>query len=222
MRIVLITILSLALFYSCREKENIVPAIVDKSYYPMNINDEIIYFVEHIKIDKPINLYDTQQYYLKERFESKYNDETGNPIYRIERYKRIDTLSNWELTDVWFSQYFHNQAHKVEENIRYVKLIFPTVQNLKWDGNAMNTLEAQIYKIDTINKPWKTFDSTLVVTQQNKETLIDKFYDYERYAKHKGLVEKVYIHIPQAYVIQNVPIENRIVRGEIYKQTIVY
>ncbi|MGQ9847931.1 MAG: hypothetical protein ACUVQP_10605 [Bacteroidales bacterium] len=194
---------------------------IDKSYYPMNVNDETVYFVEYIKIDNPISLYDTQRYYLKERIESMYNDETGNPIYRIERYKRSDTLSSWKLTDVWFSQYYHNQAHKVEENIRYVKLIFPIAKGLKWNGNAMNTLEPQTYEIDTLDKPWKNFDSTLVVVQQNKETMIDKYFDYERYAKHKGLVEKISVHISQAYVIQNVPIENRIVRGEIYRQTVV-
>lgn len=221
MRIVFITILTLVLFYACKEKENIAPEPIDKSYYPMNVNDETVYFVEYINIDNPISLYDTQRYYLKERIESAYNDETGNPIYRIERYKRTDTLSNWDLIDVWFSQYYENQAHKVEENIRYVKLAFPVAKGLKWNGNAMNTLDAQTYEIDTLDKSWKNFDSTLVVVQQNKQTLIDKYLDYERFAKHKGLVEKGFVHISQAYVIQNVPIENRIVRGEIYRQTVV-
>ncbi|NMD01214.1 MAG: hypothetical protein GYA62_16030 [Bacteroidales bacterium] len=221
MRLVFITILTFVLFYACKEKENVVPEPIDKSYYPMNVNDETIYFVEYINIDNPISLYDTQRYYLKERIESTYNDETGNPIYRIERYKRSDTLSNWDLIDVWLSQYYENQAHKVEENIRYVKLVFPVAKGLKWNGNAMNTLDAQTYEIDTLDKSWKNFDSTLVVVQQNKQTLIDKYLDYERFAKHKGLVEKIFVHISQAYVIQNVPIENRIVRGEIYKQTVV-
>ncbi|HOU98796.1 MAG TPA: hypothetical protein PLP65_08110 [Bacteroidales bacterium] len=221
MRLVFITILTFVLFYACMEKENIAPEPIDKSYYPMNVNDETVYFVEYINIDNPISLYDTQRYYLKERIESTYNDETGNPIYRIERYKRTDTLSNWDLIDVWFSQYYENQAHKVEENIRYVKLVFPVAKGLKWNGNAMNTLDAQTYEIDTLDKPWKNFDSTLVVIQQDDETMIDKYLDYERFAKHKGLVEKGFVHISQAYVIQNVPIENRIVRGEIYRQTVV-
>ncbi|GAB4449900.1 MAG: hypothetical protein Fur0028_05190 [Bacteroidales bacterium] len=218
MRLICCTILTLVLFYACKDKENIAPIVIDKSYYPMHVNDETVFFVEYIKIDNPISLYDTQHYYIKERIESTYNDETGNPIYRIERYKRSDTLSNWDLIDVWFSQYYENQAHKVEENIRYVKLVFPVSKGLKWNGNAMNTLDMQTYEIDTLDKPWQNFDSTLVVVQQNKVSLIDKYLDYERFAKHKGLVEKVFVHISQAYVIQNVPIENRIIRGEIYRQ----
>lgn len=221
MRLIFIVILNIILLYACNEKENIAPTIIDKSYYPMNINDEIVYFVENINIDDPINLYDTQKYYLKERIESLYNDETGNPIYRIERYKRSDTISDWVLTDVWFSQFFQNQAHKIEENIRFVKLVFPISINLKWDGNAFNTLGVQTYEIDTLDKPWNNYDSTLVVIQQNTETLIDKYLDYERFAKHKGLVEKYYVHISQAYAIQNMPIENRIIRGEIYRQIAV-
>lgn len=221
MRLVCFTILILILLHSCKEKENITPKPIDISYYPMNINDEKVYFVEHIIIDNPISLYDTQRYYLMEKIESMYFDEIGNPIYRIERYKRSDTISTWQLTDVWFSQYYHNQAHKVEENIRFVKLVFPVAKGLKWNGNAMNTLESQMYKIDTIDNDWHNFDSTLVVVQQNKESLIDKYLDFERYAKHYGLVEKVSIHISQAFVIQTMPIENRIIRGEIYRQTII-
>ncbi|NSW46032.1 MAG: hypothetical protein HPY79_09500 [Bacteroidales bacterium] len=218
MKKILIVILFLL---GCREKENLQSITIDFSYYPMNVNSEIVYAVEYIKIDAPINLYDTQRYYLKERIESSYYDETGNLIYRIERYKRYDTNSVWQLTDVWFSQFYKNQAHKVEENIRYVKLLFPAKKGLKWNGNAMNTLEPQTFVIDTIDRYWNGFDSTLVVVQQKKETLIDKYLDYERFAKHKGLVEKTYVHISQAAVIPNLPIEQRITRGELYKQIII-
>ena len=217
----LFIIILLLYIAGCNEKENIHPQVIDFSYYPMNINSELVYAVEYIKIDAPINLHDTQRYYLKERIESSYYDEIGNLIYRIEHFKRPDTNSAWQLTDVWFSQYYQNQAHKVEENIRYIKLVFPVNKGLKWNGNAMNTLEPQTYSIDTLDKPWRIFDSTLVVVQQKKETMIDKYFDYERFAKHKGLVEKAYVHISQAAVIPNLPIEQRITRGELYKQVLI-
>lgn len=208
------------LFLANCKKENTAPNSIDYSYFPLTINSEIEYKVTKIKIDAPVNVYDTQVYYLKERIDSFYFDETGNKIYRIERYKRNDNLSNWEISDAWMAQIVNNQAHKVEENIRYVKMVFPLKLNLKWDGNAHNTLEKQIYNVEKLDESWKLYDSTCLIVQQNKESLIDKYYQSERYAKNVGLVEKVAINISQAYIIQGLPIEQRIKRGEIYIQTV--
>lgn len=208
------------LFLTSCKKENTTPETIDYSYFPLKISQELEYKVTKIKIDAPVNVYDTQIYYLKERIDSFYFDETGNKIFRIERYKRIDNLSNWEISDAWIAQIVNNQAHKVEENIRYVKMVFPLKLQLRWDGNAHNTLVKQIYSVDKLHEPWKQYDSTCLIVQQNKESLIDKYYQSERYAKNVGLVEKVSINISQAYIIQGLPIEQRIKRGEIYIQTV--
>ena len=119
------------------------------------------------------------------------------------------------------AQYVNNQAHKVEENIRYVKLVFPLKINLKWNGNAYNTNETQLYYIKELDSRWNNFEKTCLVIQKEKESLVDKYYQTERYAKNVGLIEKIDIKIEQAYVIQGVPIEQRIKRGEIYRQTII-
>jgi len=206
---------------SCSKKENSLPEPIDKSYFPLYVGLENIYKVEKIKIDEPINLYDTQRYYIKEKIESTYSDETGNKIYRIELYRKDDSLSNWVLFRAWMAQYVNNQAHKVEENIRYVKLVFPLKINLKWNGNAYNTNETQLYYIKELDSRWNNFEKTCLVIQKEKESLVDKYYQTERYAKNVGLIEKIDIKIEQAYVIQGVPIEQRIKRGEIYRQTII-
>ncbi len=211
--------LLLTMFFTNCKKEKTLPETIDYSYFPLNLNHEVEYKVTKIKIDAPINVYDTQIYYLKEKIDSFYFDETGNKTFRIELYKRYHNFSNWEITDAWMAQIVNNQAHKVEENIRYVKIVFPLKLQLKWDGNAHNTLEKQIYTVEKLHETWKQYDSTCLIVQQNKESLIDKYYQSERYAKHVGLVEKININISQAYIIQGLPIEQRIKRGEIYIQT---
>ncbi len=209
------------LFYSCRKSNDIISTSNDFSYYPLQVKNEYIYWVETVHIDAPININDTQRYYLKEYIESTFADNTGKPAYRIERYQRSDTTQNWNLTDVWTSQYYDHQEHKVEENVRYVKLIFPVALNVTWDGNSFNTLGSQTYSIDSLDVSWNGFDSTCLVMHQKLETIIDKYWDYERFSKHIGLIEKVSIQISQAYVMQNVPIEQRIIRGDIYRQRLV-
>jgi hypothetical protein len=216
-----VVVVMLLMLISCRKSNDIVPASIDFSYFPLRVTDEYIYSVETIHIDAPINVYDTQRYYLKEYIESTYTDNLGKPAYRMERYQRSDTTAAWNLTDVWMSQYYGNQAHKVEENIRYIKLVFPASKNLSWNGNGFNTLGTQYYSIDSINVPWNGYDSTCLVMQQKSVSLIDKYWNYERYAKHIGLVEKVSIQISQAYIIQNLPIEQRIERGDMYRQELI-
>lgn len=220
-KIVVLIVAGIIIFFSCRKENKSTLIPIDFSYSPLEVGKEWNYIVTYIKIDVPISFYDTQRYYLKEKIESTFYDETGNLLYRIERYKRDDTLSEWQLTDVWMAQYYKNQYHKVEENIRYVKLVFPVKNNLKWNGNAMNTLEPKYYTIDSIHKPWKMFDSTLVVVHENTESLIDKYLTYEKYAINVGLVEYRSINISQAFVNYNLPIEQRIIRGEMYIQTIL-
>lgn len=168
-------LLLLTIFLANCKKENKAPETIDYSYFPLKINHEVEYKVTKIKIDAPVNVYDTQVYYLKEKIDSFYFDETGNKIFRIERYKR-NNFSNWEISDAWMAQIVNNQAHKVEENIRYVKMVFPLKLQLKWDGNALNTLEKQIYTVDKLHETWKQYDSTCLIVQQNKESLIDKYY----------------------------------------------
>ncbi len=69
--------------FSCSKKENVIPAKPDFSYFPLNVGHFWVYSIEQIHIDQPINIYDTQRYFLKEVIESSYFDETGNRIYRI-------------------------------------------------------------------------------------------------------------------------------------------
>jgi len=43
----------------------------------------------------------------------------------------------WLLKNVWYSVKTDKNVERVEENIRYIKLIFPIRNNAKWDGNAL-------------------------------------------------------------------------------------
>ncbi len=139
--IVVLIVACIIIFFSCSKENKSTLIPIDFSYSPLEVGKEWNYIVTDIKVDVPISFYDTQRFYLKEKIESMFYDETGNVIYRIERYKRNDTLSAWQLTDVWMAQYYKNQYHKVEENIRYVKLVFPIKKRVENGmGNAMNTL----------------------------------------------------------------------------------
>ena len=83
---------------------------------------------------------------------------------------------------------------EVEENQRKVKLVFAPTLNKLWDANAEN-MEAEmmcyyknIHKDTVVNGV--SFDSTVVVEQNNFTSLIDTVRMFEVYAKGIGLVHK--------------------------------
>ena len=91
----------------------------------------------------------------------------------MERYKRADSAQQWVISDVWENQIINNQAHSVEENIRYIKIIFPPKKDEIWNGNAFNTLEATNYSISNMDEYVSInaliFDSILTVNQKYEE-----------------------------------------------------
>jgi hypothetical protein len=183
-----------------------------------------IYDIEEIEIDSPVGKFDTTRYQILEIIESEYIDDEGNNALRIERYKRDNENSTWIIKDVWSAGFISHSAYKTEENIKYIKLIFPASEGKKWNGNAYNIIGEQEYKITEIDIPCSltalSFDSVLTVIQLNDTSLIDKKYMVEKYAKNVGLIYKEIIDIYSNISLHNssLPIEQRVDTGTFYKQ----
>ncbi len=211
-------------FPSCQKDQSVNFNSIDYGYFPDRVGSWMIYNVVEIHIDSESGVFDTAYYQIKEIIESKFLDNSNRQTLRIERYIRENDTLTWNIKDVWFANLLTNSAQKVEENIRYVKLVFPVKLNKTWDGNAHNTLEECEYKIteidinDTINSLF--FDSVLTVTQKDEENMIEKFYFIEKYAKNTGMVYKQIIDITSLYPIPG-DFEERIKLGNILTMEVV-
>lgn len=184
-------------FFSCqKETENLD---IGYSYYVAEPGYYLTYEVDSIYFDDFSGTSDTNYFWIKEFMESSFIDNEGRQAYRIERwYKYNDTLP-WLLKNVWYSVKTDKNIERVEENIRYIKLIFPVKNNAKWDGNALNNLDYQEYKYTNTHRPFNisnfAFDSTVKVLQDSFVNLKYNHYKYEIYAKNVGLIKKVYINL---------------------------
>jgi len=100
------------------------------------------------------------------------------------------------LQDVWYENLLDTKAEKVEENIRYIKLVFPVKEGKSWDGNAYNTLGTWNYTYTDVDVPLiinnNTFDSTLTVLQLDNPLLISYEHSEEQYARGVGMIYKQY------------------------------
>lgn len=179
------------------------------SFYPDDSGLFVIYQVDSIIYDDFNRSVRYSTIYLKEAIGEQFIDNLGRKAKRIIRsYSNVDsTVQQWETHNVYYMVRNTLVAERVEENLRYIKLVFPNEDNIKWLGNKY-LITPPPYIIDTTNylvSDWKytitrkdreynilskRFDSTLIVTQIQDSSAIFKTFAKEVYAKNIGLIYK--------------------------------
>lgn len=139
--IILLLVLSLS---GCSESE--VALDTDRlgfHYFPLEVGSYRIYDVEE-------NIYsvlgvDSKVYELKESVVDSNLNAGNNLQYIIHRSTRLNESEKWTLDSIWTAQKTTNIAVLTENNVPFVKLSFPVVHKLEWDGNRLNSLNSEIY-----------------------------------------------------------------------------
>lgn len=198
---ILFTILLFSgLLISCKKDVIEQPINMHYDYFPIEANAWTIYDVDSTvwnNFNKKIEHY---TYQIKEKIDTSFIDDGGTKSWRLERYKRITSTSNWQLIDIWHVRLTPTTAEKVEENNRIIKLAFPITTSTKWNANTYNMLDAESYKYQDIHQPFTTSnliaDSSVTVIQKpNTSNLVNSSNAYEIYAKNIGMVKKEYLYL---------------------------
>ncbi|HRE74381.1 MAG TPA: hypothetical protein PK798_11140 [Flavobacteriales bacterium] len=182
---------------ACRREED--PALSDLgySYFPLEVGKYVIYSVTEIDVDAPISRFDTTRYQIKEKLESVFTDNAGQPCIRVERYRRPTPANPWVINDVWYFYRNERNAQKVEENERFIRLSFPINYDARWNGNAFLPADEWIYRYENIgvsySNPYQTFSKTVEVNQRFRYNFVEYENCREIYADGIGMVYKQYI-----------------------------
>ncbi len=178
---------------SCK-KDSEVNVFTGYSYYPTNPGHEIIYDVDSIYKDGFTGNTFTVKFQIKEVIESIIADNEGRPTLRLERYKRSTPNDPWVIYKVWTANIDLKSLERKEDNVTYIKLIFPPENGAKWDGNKKNNLDEKFYEITDVNEPDNinglSFDSTLTVLQNDEDLFISRSLEMERFAAGVGMYYK--------------------------------
>ena len=232
--IYILAALALFLVFSCKKKkEPITKPDLGEAYYPTTIGKYVVYDVDSIVFAEIGYAATSYKYQIKEKIEEEYTDMQGRPALKLVRYiKKFDSIVSysampWTIKDVWQVNVSAKNVEVVEENVRFVKLIFPVKKSVEWNGNSMNTLGEWAYtytsvdNAETINS--NNFENVLCVTQKNFPTFISREYYIEKYAKDVGLVYREIIDVKLATVTgTNVPVLSIPDKsGIVYKLTVV-
>lgn len=197
---------------SCGDKQTIIDIPEDSSpeYFPLEVGKFLIYAMDSIIYDVGNNgtLIDTVQFLLKEEVVDTFVDNAGRVNYRIERSERANEDLPWLIKDVWVALQTDNTAERVEENFRFVKMVFPLKEGITWDGNQFvdkdyivsiegETLElfkgweSEVLAVDEeamING--MNFSAVTTISHADNENLIELRRLTERYARNVGLIHK--------------------------------
>ena len=200
----------LIMFSSCGDNviEDPDENIFGYEYFPVDVGYTWEYQVDSIRIIQSGSNNVVSTSFIQERITDLISDSNGEKTYRMERSYRSDMDSEWQLQDVWQIAMTDEQATRTEENLRFIKLVFPAVQNTRWDGNVHFDSEKEYavgadflavyrgwqYKIEDVgvsrNVGGIDYDEVLHVSHINEQSFIDRRLSEEFYAKDIGLIQR--------------------------------
>lgn len=227
--------LATTVFSACKQDEESAPLEFGYDYYPDVLGTYVIYNVDSTKYDdffRPV-LVTKRSLQVKERLQSTFLDNKDRKSVRVERFERNTADDEWELTRIYYFTKTTRAVERVEENLRFIKFVFPPILNQTWDGNKYiettdinKYLTDWTYKITASNAATtlgsNVFPETVSITLRDKETLIEKVLAKEIYAKGVGMIYREWWNL-EAQSNFDLPWEQRAERGTIVKmQAIEY
>ncbi len=193
-KLLLLSLLFLMAVMSCKKQDLTIPQLY-YDYFGLVPGRYVDYTVTEIQHDvDQLVQHDTTNYFLRTLIRDTIIDNQGRIAYNFFRFKRNNTQAPWVQTDNWTAIIVDSKAELVEENQRIIKLVFAPTLSKEWNANQYNMYpELPCYYRDIHafqNIGLTSFDSTLVVEQENVFSMIDHRRKFEVYARGVGLVYK--------------------------------
>jgi hypothetical protein len=196
-----VVLAALAIHACKKDRPAETPIDLGYNYLPGEVGSYIIYAVDSIAHDDVIHAVpDTIRYQLKEIVKEAFTDASGKPALRIERYTKMynDSIPYsalpWIGPRIWYASKSSSDYQKVEENNRFIRLVFPVREGKEWNGNSYNALGEKIYEITDVDQAEAvngiSFDSVATVLQFEQKNFIENRYEVEKYARNVGLIYK--------------------------------
>jgi hypothetical protein len=188
------------LLSSCKNEKDSFVLDFQYDYAPLDSGRYVIYDVDSIYYSyTDVQAYDSARYQMKQEVGDTFYDNSNELNYELNLYRRTDETSPWIYDRKWIVKRNTTTFQKKEDDVWFIKLVFPPEENKPWDGNIQVPLTEPYklfndwdYHYESVGKPFSTntlnFDSTLTVVEVNDSNAIDKRLRKEVYAKGVGMV----------------------------------
>lgn len=219
-------------------------------YFPLEIGKFIEYRADSIVYDFAIGggtQRDSSSNFIREAIVDTSRDQTGLLTYRIERFERRNDSLPWQFKQVLSAARTSTQAIQTDDNLRFLKIVFPLDRFSNWDGNLWidQYREVEIagerirpfvnwnYEVDSLDISAQigafAFDTVLFITEVDETNAIERRLSKAKYAKNIGLVWREQWILDSQYCNQipapadclNKPWTEKAEAGYILRQTII-
>jgi hypothetical protein len=201
--------------------------IADQMYFPLRVGNYQIYQVSETNIQN-INCNDpippAKLYQLKTLVYDSVKNATGGYSYLIHRYTRPDASQPWTDLDTWSAKITNSGVIVTVGNTPYVRLIFPLMNNTKWNGNLYNDLAEEDYTLRNYGQSYQLlggekYSNTLTIVQSDNQDFF--VFQDKRFEVYAGAVGLIYKETTQLTYFQDPCYGQQKVRaGIIYTQTL--
>jgi hypothetical protein len=212
------TVLLAILFAACKKETDtdfaINPSIAD--YAPYAVGKYITYQVDSFRY-LPFSLTGiTIRYQVKYMVDAEITDNLGRPAYRIYRFIRKSASDPWAQDNTFFAVNTGSRLEFSENNMRFIKLSIPIVNEFSWKGNSfINTTGAATevrylddwdYVYDSVGTSITLAGTTLndVIKIDQRDEIIgnpadpnaysETNFGVEYYARGIGMVYRRFLH----------------------------
>ena len=169
------------------------PEITGTEFFPLEIGRFIEYDIEE-RIYSTTSPVQVLNYQIREEIAESFLDIENEVAYRLERFRREQSTQPWELDSVWTVKKTVARVLRTENNVTFVKLVFPPNERTTWNGNAFNNLGEEEYRIVNLGESSSvdtmSFSNTLKVIQNDLCSLVSLDNRNEEYAEGVGLIYK--------------------------------
>lgn len=206
-RLVYLVVFSISLLFSCKKEATNISlpnnTLADTVWQPLYSSywqeyqvDSTFFYKD--KDDTTINISSTTSF-QKIVVGKSLNSFGLSNDFELEYWYKKDVQSPYVLQKVNRIRRENNLFIVTENNLSFIKLMLPIVQDFSWKGNKMISTDAPfefykdwVYKYKDINKsltlPVLFFNKTVKVEQIDDSNLIEKRYAAEWYVEQIGMV----------------------------------
>lgn len=233
---------SMACLQSCEEITETVDLEEGIDYFPLEVGQNLVYSVDSLNflIGTQGIFIDSTHTFVREKIVDTFEDNEGNTAYKVERFERKSDTLDWQIRDVWTASRDEQRAFRTEENLRFVRMIFPLKEERVWESTAFidKGMIVTVAGGETIElfKNWESevlsvnqaetiggreYPEVATIIHADSENFIEYRYVVEKYAKNIGLVYREMRILDTQNIDESLSWREKAEEGFILRQTLI-
>ena len=139
-KLISVSILFSVLFISCGEDVtlNLDDFDTGSRYHPASLDRFWIYKIDSLTITNGGSVVSSSTSFLRESLVSSFLNPDGDTTFILERAFSSSQNGPYFTTDRWTLEKTEDRLLRVEENLQFVKLLFPIQVGTTWNGNLFD------------------------------------------------------------------------------------